>query len=227
MPSGLDRRFSLLRRLRRAFLELLYRQLAFLYDPVAALVSWGYWNDWVRQVIPYLEGQQVLELGHGPGHLQQALLERAQGSAMGSSPRIVGLDVSPQMSRLAWRRLVRAGHRPHLVRARAQALPFPASSFDTVVATFPSDYFLDPQTLIEAIRVLRYRGRLVVLLMAWPKHPFLNWFYRATGQISSSTGEQLREEVHNALADVFPKRETLLLETDSASLLIWIIVKQA
>ena len=36
----------------------------------------------------------------------------------------------------------------------AQRLPFPPGCFDTVIATFPSQYIYDPGTLSEVLRVL-------------------------------------------------------------------------
>ena len=37
----------------------------------------------------------------------------------------------------------------------AQSLPFPCDYFDSIVATFPSGYVFDPNTLAEVKRVLR------------------------------------------------------------------------
>ena len=56
----------------RAFFAGLYTQMAWTYDLVAAVVSVGMWTSWVRSTLTYLNGPQVLELGHGPGHLQIA-----------------------------------------------------------------------------------------------------------------------------------------------------------
>ncbi len=41
-------------------------------------------------------------------------------------------------------------------------MPFAAECFDTVAATFPAPYILDPHTLAECARVLDTGGRLVV-----------------------------------------------------------------
>ena len=153
----------------RFFFRLLYHQFAFTYDLVAATVSLGRWKDWVLSVIPFLQGDRVLEIGHGPGHLQRALLEK------GLAP--VGIDESAQMGRLAGRNLTRflgsktrnpadeipAHAQVRLTRGIAQHLPFPDESFDTLVATFPSEYIFDPKMLVEAQRVLTGNGRLVIL----------------------------------------------------------------
>jgi ubiquinone/menaquinone biosynthesis C-methylase UbiE len=162
----------------RPFYHLLYHQFAWTYDLVAWLVSLGRWNDWARAALPHLEGR-VLELGFGPGHLQAALA----GGGLVS----FGLDESRQMTRQAARRLRRRGRPARLARGRAQTLPYAAGTFDTVVATFPSEYIFDARTLLEAGRVLVPGGKLVVLPAAWPTGKRLPeklaaWLFRVTGQ---------------------------------------------
>jgi ubiquinone/menaquinone biosynthesis C-methylase UbiE len=139
-----------------------YREFAWTYDTVAAVVSWGHWQAWVRSVLPLVHGQ-VLELGCGPGTLQQALAE-----APLPLPSIA-LDASAQMLRLARRRA------PHsrLLRADARWIPLPTAAFDTVVATFPSEYIADQRTLSEIRRVLRPSGELIVVLGAQLSGPLL------------------------------------------------------
>jgi ubiquinone/menaquinone biosynthesis C-methylase UbiE len=142
----------------RLVYRLLYHQFAWSYDLVAAVVSLGRWQDWVRAVLPRLRGR-VLELGYGPGHLQAAM------HAAGLQP--AGLDESRAMAHQASRRIRKMGLLPRLVRGYAQALPYPAGSFDTVVATFPSEYIFDLLTLGEVRRVLVTGGELLVLPVAW------------------------------------------------------------
>jgi len=159
--------------------RLLYHELACSYDLVAWLVSFGQWRAWGRTALPHLAGGRVLELGHGPGHLLVAL------AAAGLRP--VGLDASPQMGRLARRRLRRAGLGQSLARGQAQRLPFATHSFDGVVATFPTVYIASAATLAEVARVLRPGGRLVVVLGARlsgrdPLSRFVEWLYLITGQ---------------------------------------------
>jgi|YNPBryBLVA2012_1023415.scaffolds.fasta_scaffold00175_3 SAM-dependent methyltransferase len=174
-----NRLFSLWRWLIRSFFSLLYGPFAWTYDGVAWLVSLGQWNAWARMALGFLHGPMVLELGHGPGHMQVALA--------GAGWRAVGVDLSPQMGRLARRRLRRSGAPLRLVRARAQALPFRDGSFPEALATFPTEYIVDPRTLAEVRRVLRPSGRLVVvasavLLGGDPLVRLLEWLYRVTGQ---------------------------------------------
>jgi ubiquinone/menaquinone biosynthesis C-methylase UbiE len=135
-----------------------YREFAWTYDTVAALVSGNRWRIWALAALPYLRGR-VLELGCGTGNLQWALAQ-----ADFSAP--IGLDASPQMLTLTRRKLAHIAISPRLLRADACALPFPLAVFDTLVATFPSEYILAPATLAEARRVLRPGGQLVIVLAA-------------------------------------------------------------
>lgn len=141
--------------IRRAFHHF-YREFAWSYDSVAALVSAGLWQRWILSALPDLHGR-ILELGFGPGHLQVALAQ---------SPTVAGLDASPHMVAQAATRLRRLGHVPRLVQGQAQALPFASASFDTLVATFPAEYILAPATQVEISRVLAPTGRLVLIPLA-------------------------------------------------------------
>lgn len=143
----------------RLFFKLLYHQFSWTYDWVAASVSLGRWKDWVMAVPAYLEGPRVLEIGHGPGHLQVALHSKGI--------QTFGLDESAQMATQAYRRLKRSNFTPLLARGYAQSLPFPSETFQQVVATFPSEYIAHPLTISEIYRTLKPGGKLVLLPIAW------------------------------------------------------------
>ncbi len=156
-----------------------YREFAWTYDTVAALVSRGLWRRWIETATIHIHGERVLELGSGTGYLQRALGQCGAWS--------VGLDASPQMIRLARRKITRARLAPRLIHGDARILPFAAASFSDVVATFPADYILDPRTLREAWRVLRPGGQLVVIDAAYFTRrdayaAAVDIAYRATGQ---------------------------------------------
>jgi ubiquinone/menaquinone biosynthesis C-methylase UbiE len=77
--------------------------------------------------------------------------------------RVVGLDESAQMLGLTQRRARRTGQQVSLLRGSSRALPLEGGSFQSVLATFPSDYIVQPATLAEIRRVLSADGRLVVV----------------------------------------------------------------
>jgi SAM-dependent methyltransferase len=142
----------------RPIYYLLYHQFAWTYDFVAAVVSLGRWQDWVRTALPFLNGR-VLEIGFGPGHLQLYLNEKKLPA--------FGLDESRQMAHQASRRLRKQGHIYRLSRGYAQSIPFAEGVFDSAVATFPAEFIFDPQTLEEIRRVLMPAGKLIILPLAW------------------------------------------------------------
>jgi len=173
MKNTLPRRFV------RFGFQLLYHQLAFTYDAVAWLVSLGQWRAWGRTALDRVRGPRVLEIGHGPGHLLIALAR--------SGRKPIGIDLSSQMSHIAQRNLRQAGVNVPQVRCRVQALPFRSGEFDSVVATFPTDYIADLATLREVQRVTNDRGRFIVVFGAQligrePSKVLIEWLYRLTGQ---------------------------------------------
>ena len=175
----------LLTRFLRIFFSLLYHSFAWSYDAVAWTVSLGRWTTWITSVIPYIQGRRVLEVGHGPGHLQVALARRGTVA--------FGLDESRQMSRQAFYR-VKKIVQPKLTRGRGENLPFPDSSFGTVVSTFPSEYIVLPATLNEIMRVLEPGGKLVILLASWFSGK--SWLemaaaflFKITGQVPSANNQ--------------------------------------
>lgn len=178
---------NLLAYLLKIFFFLLYNPFAWAYDWVASIVSGGRWIEWTYATLPYLEGDRILELGHGPGHLQVSMNQRGW--------LVFGLDLSRSMGRLAYQRLDRAGQPHRLVRGQAQYLPFSDGVFDQIVSTFPSEYLFQPQTIAEIRRVIRPGGRLVVLPVAWIGHGTridrgLEVIFRITHQAPEKKDEQ-------------------------------------
>lgn len=163
----------------RSGFHLLYNELAWTYDGVSWIVSLGQWRDWQRAGLPYLIGENVLELAHGPGHMLMEL------KSAGFRP--VGIDLSSSMGRLANNNLRKAGVNADLVRGRSQALPFPDGSFDSILATFPTEFIVDPATVSEGYRTLKSSGKVIVVAEARLTgggiiRNFIEWLYFITGQ---------------------------------------------
>lgn len=208
----------LLARLLTFFFRMLYHPFAWTYDLVAAAVSLGQWKRWVFEAEQMLKGKRVLELGFGPGHLQARLA--------GGGYQVFGLDESAQMARQAGGRLRKKNLTPRLSRGLAQALPFPTGAFDSVVATFPTQYIVDPATLTEIYRVLRPGGRLVVLFSAWitgksAPEKALALLFRTTGQSPSVT------DVGTPNLLPFRQVEVKIVEPKGSRLLFVIAEKEA
>lgn len=178
-------------RLVRFGFRLLYNEMAWSYDTVAAVVSLGDWHNWQRTALKYMPaetGEQVLELAHGTGNLQIDL--RNAGFAA------IGLDLSPAMGRIASRKMRRVRIQPDLVRGDARMLPFADAQFPAVVSTFPTEFIIAPATVQEVYRVLQPGGRFVVvanglLTGGGAVRALLEWAYRVTGQRGPWPGDPL------------------------------------
>jgi SAM-dependent methyltransferase len=93
-------------------------------------------------------GMEVLDICCGPGMLTAGALQRGA--------RSIGLDFSGDAVELA-RRLVPKGH---FRQGDAQALPFPAASFDAVLCGYGIMHLAEPAVALrEMLRVLRPGGR--------------------------------------------------------------------
>lgn len=206
---------NIIQRFMRFFFNLLYHPFAFTYDLVAWVVSFGRWNDWVFSIVPFIKGTRILELGHGPGHLQRILLSRGLFA--------VALDESKQMGRLAKHRL---GDSANLTRGLAQSLPYANETFESIVSTFPSEYIFDPRTLSEVRRVLRSRGRLIVLPVAFPKNLFLRWLYKVTGESPSDINGFIQHRLQRPFVDANFHAEIETIEVKSSTLLFVIAEKE-
>ena len=223
----------------RQFFRLLYHQFAFTYDLVAAAVSFNRWKDWVERVIPFIEGSRVLELGHGPGHLQRILLSRGLIA--------VGIDESRQMTRLAKYNLRKrqtsavqsvsgfqrqtttqsqAGYTQiNLTRGLAQHLPFPNRAFDTIVATFPAEYITASETLNEVRRCLSDGGKFIVLPVAIQigrglLDRAMAWLFRVTHQSPVDPIEMVRDKLREPFVKAGFEVEIRELQVKSSLLLV-------
>lgn len=115
---------------RKAF-NLLYGPLAPAYDFISSTFFLGQWRYWQKSVMPLSQGR-ILEIGSGTGVLM------AEARARGLN--WTGVEPSKDMLRRIQLRFEPTTVAPPVVRAAVQCLPFQAGTFDTVTATFPTEW---------------------------------------------------------------------------------------
>lgn len=108
--------------------------------------------------LPHVPAPLVLDVATGTGRLPLALLEQPDFQG-----RIIALDLSRRMVRIAAQKLAPYSSRVTLMHHAAGALPFPDNTFDLVTCLEALEFMPDPRrALDELVRVLRPGGLLVI-----------------------------------------------------------------
>jgi demethylmenaquinone methyltransferase/2-methoxy-6-polyprenyl-1,4-benzoquinol methylase len=132
------------------------------YDLMNDLMSAGLHRVWKRCLIErsgVRPGEHVLDLAGGTGDLARLFATRVQPGGA-----VLLADINRNMLVQGRDRLLDAGAIVPLVQCDAEALPFPAGSFDCVAIAFGlRNVTRKERALAEMARVLRPGGCLVVL----------------------------------------------------------------
>jgi demethylmenaquinone methyltransferase/2-methoxy-6-polyprenyl-1,4-benzoquinol methylase len=142
-----------------------YDRMSRWYDLLAGTSEWRFVKVGL-DLLAIKEGESILEIGYGTGKAIQAIAD-----AVGDGGRVHGIDLSEGMHRIASERVRAAGFsdRVELRCGDGADLPYEDHRFDAVFTSFTLELFDTPEipiVLQECKRVLRPRGRLVVVSMA-------------------------------------------------------------
>jgi len=167
---------------RNRFAQDLFTPLPDRYDRLAEVLSFGQNGRWRRAMVGAIgpaPGGLVLDVASGTAGVAIALA-RATGA------RVLGVDLTEPMLRRGAGNVVAAGlaGRVALAAGRAEQLPLPDASVDSLTFTYLLRYVDDPQaTLAELARVIRPGGRMASLEFCVPPSPFWHaawWLYTRT-----------------------------------------------
>lgn len=129
-------------------------------------------EPWARRLVEIVDpqpGERILDVACGTG-----IVARVAASHAGPTAPVTGLDISPGMLDVARTSFGLDGHEIEWVEGQAEAMPFPAFSFDVALCQFALMFFTDRHAaLSEMHRVLDDDGRLG--LSVWQeieRHPF-------------------------------------------------------
>jgi demethylmenaquinone methyltransferase/2-methoxy-6-polyprenyl-1,4-benzoquinol methylase len=144
---------------RKRNLRQMFARLAPHYDLMNRIMTLGYDHRWRKETIDRLylsEHSRVLDLGTGTGELAFEVLHCVP------TTRIIGVDITPQMIRLAQKRDRHAA--VGWVIADVDQLPFADAVFDAVVSSFVLRNVVDiDRALEEQNRILQPRGCIACL----------------------------------------------------------------
>jgi SAM-dependent methyltransferase len=147
-------------------------------------------------------GERVLDLACGTG-----VVARQLAAHRGSPGTIVGLDLNPNMLKVAHRTATRASQAIEWCVGKGERLPFADRSFDLICCQFGLMFFSDwAGALTEMRRVLRPGGRVVVSVwQGLDRHPF----YQSLDAVSRKHLGQSSVQAVFALGDASVLRRLL------------------
>jgi ubiquinone/menaquinone biosynthesis C-methylase UbiE len=137
-------------------------------------IGHGRLTAWGLSHVPIEPGWHVLDIGCGGGQTIRSIAAKA------TEGRVDGVDYAPASVAVARQTnadLIASG-RVGVQHASVSRLPFPDGSFDLVTAVETHYYWPDlPRDLLEARRVLKPAGRLVIVAETY-RGRRLDWLYR-------------------------------------------------
>ena len=113
--------------------------------------------QWVVRQLPLRRNLRVLDVAAGTGLLSQVVAPRVK--------RVVALDVTPEMITEGYKKVQQRRLRNIIfILGTAEALPFPAGTFDLVMTRFSFHHFRRPKVVLrEMKRVCRPGGNVAVV----------------------------------------------------------------
>lgn len=149
------------------------------YDYINTILSLGlhhYWRKAVCRFVPNNKKIKLLDCATGTGDQLVSLFTHAKGIY-----DAVGIDPSEEMLNIGRAKLSTHAYQCKLIKASAEAIPFPDKMFDAVTISFGIRNVESlHQSLKEIHRVLSVGGRVVILEFSHPSlRPvrFLHRFY--------------------------------------------------
>jgi demethylmenaquinone methyltransferase / 2-methoxy-6-polyprenyl-1,4-benzoquinol methylase len=155
------------------FTQRLFTPLPTRYDRLAELLSFGQNGRWRKEMVDHIvpgPGQLILDVASGTAGVAIQLAAR-------TGAKVVGVDLTEQMLSQGQHNVAAAGRAAQirLVAGRAEQLPYPDQSFDSLTFTYLLRYVQDPQAVLtELARVVKPGGRVASLEFMSPPSP-LYW----------------------------------------------------
>ncbi len=164
------------------------------------------------------EGEVVLEIGVGTGFSLQEIAK-----SVGTSGKAYGIDITPEMLRLAEKKLQKEKlmDRVELHEGDARAMPYEDNMFDAVYMAATLELFDTPdipRVLGEIKRVLKLSGRFVVASLSkegresfWFIRSY-EWMHQKFPKYASCRPIYVEQTIKDAGFDIVKRQEFMILQ---------------
>ena len=196
--------------------ELMFDRIAFRYDLMNRLLSFGIDVSWRKKIVKKLQPLQpklILDIATGTGDVALML-------APLNPTEIVGIDISEEMLEIGRRKISEKNLQSliSLQQADSEDIPFANNKFDAITVAFGVRNFENlEQGLSEIYRVLKPGGCFVVLEFSKPKSfPFKQLYDFYFKNVCPLLGKWITHEkeaydyLHRSV-NAFPEGESFLL----------------
>ena len=160
------------------FIKEMFDAIAPRYDFLNRLLSLRqdiYWRRYMITALHLPQAPVILDVACGTGDVLVEITDQRPNPEL-----VVGADFAPQMLVLAKDKLIRKhlDGRVHLLAGNGLALPFPSGIFDAVTIAFGIRNIMDRESALTGFfDCLKPGGKLAVLELATPSHPFFLSLY--------------------------------------------------
>jgi demethylmenaquinone methyltransferase/2-methoxy-6-polyprenyl-1,4-benzoquinol methylase len=156
-------------------IQAMFNAVAPHYDFLNHLLSAGYDRRWRKLAVNEFDSvanKTFLDVATGTADIAVEMASRQP-----APHKIIGMDFSQSMLELGNKKV--SGQDIKLIPGSAENIPLKDKIFDGVVTAFGVRNFSDPeQGLREMYRVLKPKGKIVVLEFSFPQNGLLQWLYR-------------------------------------------------
>lgn len=137
-----------------------YNWMAKGYDLFMA--AFPLWKKWIKEVIPHIKGDNILEVSFGSGYLMSQYVSNKFS--------VYGIDYNQKMLEITKKKMQELKINPELSLGNVERLPYSDDSFDTVINTMAFTGYPDgDKAMSELKRVLMPGGRLLLVDFDYPK----------------------------------------------------------
>jgi demethylmenaquinone methyltransferase / 2-methoxy-6-polyprenyl-1,4-benzoquinol methylase len=156
-------------------IQAMFNDVAPRYDFLNRILSAGYDRRWRKLAVNEFDSvanKTFLDVATGTADITLEIANRQP-----SSNKIIGMDFSQSMLELGKNKV--SGLDINLIPGSAENLPLKDKAFDGVITAFGVRNFSNAkQGLREMYRVLKPKGKVVVLEFSFPQNGLLQWLYR-------------------------------------------------